>query len=69
VGASSVTGNQRGPHLFTLSDGQGFASGYAQFGTQLDFGPGIKLTENWSINCTGQPGSSQGNGLWIAYGY
>jgi hypothetical protein len=68
VSAGSVVGNQRGAHLFTLSDGQGFASGYAQFGKQLDFGPGIRLTENWSIHCNGQTGN-QGNGLWIAYGY
>jgi hypothetical protein len=55
--------------LFELTDAQNFAGGYAQFGSRADFGPGIKLSEQWSINCTGQPGSSQGNGLWIVWGY
>ena len=66
---SAPSSGNTGNRLFELSDGQGFASGYAQFGNRADFGPGLKLTENWSISCTGQPGSSQGNGLWIAYGY
>ena len=69
VSAASVVGNQRGPHLFTLGNGENFSTGYAQFGTQLDFGSGIRLNEAWSINCTGQPNASQGNGLWIVYGY
>jgi hypothetical protein len=52
--------------LFTLMDGQ---SQGAEFGEHLNFGPGIKLTEAWNINCTGQVGASQGNATWIVYGY
>jgi hypothetical protein len=69
VTAPSSTPNGTKDELFTLADGQGFANGYAQFGNEADFGPGIRLSEQWSIRCTGQPGSSQGNGVWIVWGY
>ena len=67
VKSQSSQGNLQ-DELFTLMDGQ-VGPNYAQYGNQADFGPGIKLTEAWNVSCTGQVGASQGNGVWIVYGY
>jgi hypothetical protein len=61
--SSSTAGNR----LYTLRNG--ISQGYADLNEQLDFGPGIELSEQWSLSCTGQPGASQGDGLWFVYGY
>lgn len=56
-----------GNRLFTLKIG--ISQGYADFNNEVDFGPGILLDEDWTLSCTGQPGSTQGDGLWMVYGY
>jgi hypothetical protein len=48
----------------------GFQSGgYGDFNESVDWGDGVKLTEDWKIYCSGVIGSSQGDGLWSIYGY
>ena len=64
--SSAANGASTSDELFTLMDGQ---SSGTEFGEHVNFGPGVKLTENWSVSCTGQVGATQGNGAWIVYGY